>query len=113
MVQRFVEVVLPLPLMVRLVGGNSEVWMDIGVLRRTERGLEVEWTLPGRVFEPAWKSSSPHERATEARQWIEFAVRTDLGPRAVAWCAVTGELERLIREQVAALRGSKFRDAKV
>ena len=83
--------------------------MDIGVLHRTEQGQEVEWTQSGRVFEPAWKSSSPQERSPEAHYRFEFAVRTELGPRTVAWCAMTGELDRQIREQASALRKSKLR----
>jgi hypothetical protein len=108
MVARFVEVSLPLPLMVRLVGGTSCVWMDVGRLLRTPAGLQVDWSPQGQAMAPAWQASAaPADAPPWTREFFEFGVRTELGPQVVARCPVTPALERAIREQVARQRQAK------
>lgn len=100
MVSRFVDVVLPLPLQLRLIGGESSVSMVVGTLRRSERGLEVDWSSCGAPFEVAWAGGTLRELPAATREHLEFFVQTELGAHVFARCALTSELRRAISERL-------------
>jgi len=108
MVSRFVDVVLPLPLQLRLIGGESTTSLVVGTLRRSERGLEVEWSPDGGAFEPAWSGSTARTLPPGTRLFFEFFVQTDLGPHVVARCVLSAELQRSIRERMETRRRNKL-----